>query len=134
MYTVKVSREGRYWVAEVADVPGGATETERLADLDHEVRDLLAGLLDVDEGSLEARLWLSGCLGPGERRCVGGVRARARRGLALVSCEGAHRAQPAPVSRVCVHRSGKPARLPLDPPVLYTSGREVRYGDRHAGG
>ncbi|UNX54503.1 hypothetical protein MF406_16690 [Georgenia sp. TF02-10] len=64
MYTVKVSREGRYWVAEVADVPGGATETERLADLDHEVRDLLAGLLDVDEGSLELAYGSRAASGP----------------------------------------------------------------------
>lgn len=52
-YRVDVSREGRYWVAEVDGVPGGATEVRRLVDLDVEVRDLLAGLLDADEESLE---------------------------------------------------------------------------------
>ena len=52
-YRVDVSREGHHWVAEVQGVPGGATEVRRLVDLDVEVRDLLAGLLDTDEESLE---------------------------------------------------------------------------------
>ncbi|WP_163543808.1 MerR [Occultella kanbiaonis] len=47
-YKVDVSREGRYWVAEVEGVPGGATEVRRLSELDDEVRDLVSGLLDVD--------------------------------------------------------------------------------------
>lgn len=51
-YQVRVSRENQWWVAEVDGMPAAATETRRLADLDAEVRDLLAGLLEVDEESL----------------------------------------------------------------------------------
>lgn len=50
---VEVHREGRWWVAEVVGVPGGATEVRKLADLDAEVRDLLSGLLDADEESFD---------------------------------------------------------------------------------
>lgn len=50
---VTVTREGRWWVAVVDGVPGGATETQRLADLESEVRDLLSGLLDVDGDVLQ---------------------------------------------------------------------------------
>lgn len=62
-YTVRVSREGRYWVAEVDGVPGGATEVRRLVELDGEVRDLLAGLLDVEEESLVLRYDFSPAFG-----------------------------------------------------------------------
>lgn len=50
---VTVTREDGYWVAVADGVRGGATESRRLADLDTEVRDLLAGLLDVDEDRLD---------------------------------------------------------------------------------
>ncbi len=52
-YEVTVSREGRWWVAQVEGVRGGATQARRLADLEVEVTDLLAGLLEtalVDAG------------------------------------------------------------------------------------
>jgi len=62
-YKVNVSRDNRFWIAEVEGVPGGATESRVLADLDTEVRDLLAGLLDVDEESLELRYDFSAALG-----------------------------------------------------------------------
>lgn len=48
-YHVKVTREKPFWVAEVEGLPGGATETRALADIDGEVRDLISGLADVDE-------------------------------------------------------------------------------------
>ena len=51
-FDVAVSREGLYWVAVVDGVRGGATEARTLVNLDIEVRDLLAGLLDVDEDSI----------------------------------------------------------------------------------
>ena len=63
-YEVKVSREGQWWVAEVADLRGGATETRRLADLEVEVRDLIAGLLDVDDDSFDLTWDMSAVLGP----------------------------------------------------------------------
>ncbi|NRD10094.1 hypothetical protein [Rathayibacter agropyri] len=44
-----VTREKPFWVAEVEGLPGGATETRALADIDGEVRDLISGLADVDE-------------------------------------------------------------------------------------
>ncbi len=62
-YEVNVSREGRYWVAEVEGVPGGATEVRSLTDLDTEVRDLLAGLLDQDEDALDVKYDFSEALG-----------------------------------------------------------------------
>lgn len=52
-HQVRVSREGRWWVAEVDGVPGGATEVRRLTELDTEVRDLLSGLLDLAEDEVE---------------------------------------------------------------------------------
>ncbi|MGH3446771.1 MAG: hypothetical protein ACRDQA_02000 [Nocardioidaceae bacterium] len=48
-YRASVSREDGYWVAVVDGVRGGATESRSLARLDGEVRDLLAGLLDIDD-------------------------------------------------------------------------------------
>lgn len=53
MHHVRVTREDGYWVAVVDGVRGGATETRRLSALDAEVRNLLAGLLDVDPDALE---------------------------------------------------------------------------------
>jgi hypothetical protein len=52
-YHVTVTREGRFWVAVVDGLLGGATETRRLADLDIEVRDLISGLTDADPDSFE---------------------------------------------------------------------------------
>lgn len=53
VYEVDVTREGPYWVGKVRGLRGGATEARRLDRLDVEVRDLIAGLLDIDEGSIE---------------------------------------------------------------------------------
>ncbi|HEX4701909.1 MAG TPA: MerR, partial [Pseudonocardiaceae bacterium] len=47
-YSVTVSREDNLLVAVVADLPGGATDVQHFADLDTEVRDLIAGLTDAD--------------------------------------------------------------------------------------
>src|SRR5262245_17122254 len=52
-YHVTVTREGRFWVAVVDGLLGGATETRMLADLDVEVRDLISGLTDADPDSFE---------------------------------------------------------------------------------
>jgi hypothetical protein len=54
-YRATVSRESGWWVAEVDGVLGGATEATRLVDLETEVRDLLAGLLDQEEDAFELR-------------------------------------------------------------------------------
>lgn len=51
-FKVQVLREPPYWVGVIDGVPGGATEARSLSSLEVEVRDLLAGLLDVDEDSL----------------------------------------------------------------------------------
>lgn len=50
-YRVTVTREDGWWVAVVDGLPphlAGATDIERFADLDVEVRDLVAGLTDAD--------------------------------------------------------------------------------------
>ncbi|WP_431031179.1 hypothetical protein [Plantibacter sp. RU18] len=52
-YQVTVTREDPYWAAQIGGLPGGATETRALAALDAEVRDLIAGLTDVDEDDIE---------------------------------------------------------------------------------
>ncbi|MBO0832250.1 MAG: MerR [Actinobacteria bacterium] len=53
MYEVTVIREDGVWVADLhGDGLGpAATQTERFADLDVEVRDLIAGLTDTDPDS-----------------------------------------------------------------------------------
>lgn len=51
-YYATVTREDGYWVAVVDGLSGGATEARTLANLEVEVRDLIAGLLDLDEDSL----------------------------------------------------------------------------------
>lgn len=48
VYDVDVSREDGMWVGVVRGVRGGATEVRRLAKLESEVVDLLAGLLDLE--------------------------------------------------------------------------------------
>jgi hypothetical protein len=62
-YDVTVTREAPYWVAVVGGVRGGATEARRLDRLETEVRDLLAGMLDVDEDSFELRWHYEPALG-----------------------------------------------------------------------
>ncbi|ROQ15541.1 hypothetical protein EDF54_0404 [Rathayibacter sp. PhB93] len=52
-YHVVVTREKPFWVAVVQGLPGGATESRSLALLDGEVRDLVSGLTDVDEDTVE---------------------------------------------------------------------------------
>lgn len=52
-YTVNVAREGRYWVARVDGVRGSAVETRVLGALEHEVRNGLALLLDIEPGSFD---------------------------------------------------------------------------------
>ena len=52
---VDVTREDPYWVGSVRGLRGGATETRRLDKLEAEVRDLIAGLLDIDEDTIELR-------------------------------------------------------------------------------
>jgi hypothetical protein len=62
--TVKVTREGKWWIGEVEGVHGAATEATRLADLEIEVRDLLGGLLDMDDDTFELTWDMSAVLGP----------------------------------------------------------------------
>jgi hypothetical protein len=52
-YRATVAREDNLWVAVVADLPGGATDVERITGLDLEVRDLIAGLRDIDPDDFE---------------------------------------------------------------------------------
>lgn len=52
-YAVTVTREEPWWVAVVAGLPGGATETRRLDQLETEVRDLIASLTDAEEDSFD---------------------------------------------------------------------------------
>ncbi|MEJ3657497.1 MerR [Actinomycetes bacterium KLBMP 9759] len=50
-YGVTVGREDGLWTAEIDGLPpnfGAATDVERFADLDREVRDLIAGLVEAD--------------------------------------------------------------------------------------
>ena len=58
-YRANVTREDGYWVAVVAGLRGGATETRTFAALEDEVRDLVAGLTDTDEDSFGLELALS---------------------------------------------------------------------------
>jgi hypothetical protein len=50
LYEVTVIREDGFWVADIhgAGLGPAATQTDRFADLDTEVRDLIAGLTDTD--------------------------------------------------------------------------------------
>ena len=47
-YDVTVSREDNLWVAVVTDLPTGVTDVVHFADLEVEVRDLIAGLTDAN--------------------------------------------------------------------------------------
>ncbi|MDQ3053710.1 MAG: hypothetical protein M3R66_07760 [Actinomycetota bacterium] len=52
-YDVTISRDDNLWVAAVHDLPPhllAVTDVEHFADLDVEVRDLIAGLIDTDPG------------------------------------------------------------------------------------
>ena len=62
-YTVAVTHEGKWWVGRVDGVVGAATEVACLADLETEVRDLLAGLLDADDDDFDLSWDLSGVIG-----------------------------------------------------------------------
>ena len=62
-YDVRVSREGKWWVAQVEGLVGGATEAARLADLGGEVRDLVAGLTGADETTVDLSWNLTDVLG-----------------------------------------------------------------------
>jgi DNA-directed RNA polymerase specialized sigma24 family protein len=57
-YDVTVTRDGGLWAAVISGLPPrmvGATDVERFADLDVEVRDLIAGLTDTDPDSFGLR-------------------------------------------------------------------------------
>ncbi|MGH3719914.1 MAG: MerR [Pseudonocardiaceae bacterium] len=53
-YDVTVSREDELWVADIAGMTA-ATDVLRFADLDIEVRDLIAGLTGADPDGFEIR-------------------------------------------------------------------------------
>jgi len=52
-WRVTVTREDGYWVAVVAGLRGGATETRRLDRIEAEVRDLVAWLTDTTEDGFD---------------------------------------------------------------------------------
>jgi hypothetical protein len=52
-YAVTLSREEQVWVAVVAGLAGGTTETRQLDHLEADVRDLIASLTDADAGSFD---------------------------------------------------------------------------------
>jgi hypothetical protein len=57
-YDVTVTRDGGLWAAVIDGLPSrmvGATDVERFADLDVEVRDLIAGLTDTTPDSFGLR-------------------------------------------------------------------------------
>ncbi|MCP2252163.1 hypothetical protein LY13_000902 [Prauserella aidingensis] len=54
-YDVVVTREDGLWVAVVDGLPGGATDVDRMRDLESDVRDLIAGLRDLDPEDFEIR-------------------------------------------------------------------------------
>ena len=62
-FNVRVSRENPFWVAVVDSVSGGATESRTLSALESEVRDLLSGLLDVEEDEIALEWDYSEALG-----------------------------------------------------------------------
>jgi hypothetical protein len=77
-YTVTVSREEPWWVAVVAGLPGGATESRRLDRLEIEVRDLIAGLTDTSEDAFDLE-WNYALPTALERPVCEFVEARSRR-------------------------------------------------------
>ena len=52
-YAVTLSRDEQVWVAVVAGLAGGTTETRQLDHLQAEVRDLIASLTDADADSFD---------------------------------------------------------------------------------
>ncbi|MBD8519175.1 MerR [Plantibacter sp. CFBP 8804] len=70
-YQVTVTREAPYWVAQIAGLPGGATETRALAALEAEVRDLIAGLTDVEEDDIALEWDYSGAFAPDVAQSLG---------------------------------------------------------------
>ena len=55
-YDVTVTRDGALWAALIDGLPPhvvGATDVEHIADFEHEMRDLVAGLTDADPASCE---------------------------------------------------------------------------------
>jgi hypothetical protein len=76
-YDVLVSREGKFWVAVVDGVRGGATESRRLSNLEVEVRDLLAGLLDVEPEELDLHFQFAPALSPSAAEALQSYRAAA---------------------------------------------------------
>ncbi|GAA1243130.1 hypothetical protein GCM10009676_30830 [Prauserella halophila] len=52
-YDVVVTREDGLWVAVVDGLAGGATDVDRMRDLEPDVRDLIAGLRDLDPEDFE---------------------------------------------------------------------------------
>ena len=80
-YTVTVSREEPWWVAVVEGLPGGATESRRLDQLEVEVRDLIAGLTDTSEDDFDLD-WKYALPPALERSVRQFVRARSRREVA----------------------------------------------------
>lgn len=64
-YDVAVSREDGFWVADVVGKRGVATEARKLANLETEVRDLLAGLYDLDDEAISLRWDIEPALGAG---------------------------------------------------------------------
>lgn len=55
-YEATVTREDGYWVAVIPGLRGGATEARTIANLKVEVRDLVAGLLELDDDAFEVEL------------------------------------------------------------------------------
>jgi hypothetical protein len=63
VYSVEVKREGKWWIGVVPVIKGAATEVKQLSELEIEVRDLIAGLLDVDEDNFDLDWDMSAVLG-----------------------------------------------------------------------
>lgn len=69
-YDVDVTREDGYWVGVVRGVRGGATEARRLSALQGEVKDLLVGLLEVDEDAVELEFHVEPAIGVGAAKAL----------------------------------------------------------------
>ena len=62
-YHVRITREDPWWVAETQELHGAATESRSLADLVVEVKDLIGGLTDQDDGTIDVAWDFSAVLG-----------------------------------------------------------------------
>jgi hypothetical protein len=82
LFHVTVKREDGFWVGVVEGVRGGATETRRLDKLESEIRDLLAGLLDLDEDDIKLDVDLSPALGADVDKILDHYRALRNRAAA----------------------------------------------------